>query len=562
MATAVSTAVVSQPVQGLQPGLGNPVSLRPLTAPGIAEGCSPPVVRSWAAVLGRSVMKSNDMNVLEVVLQKDTKGSFIVSESDCANLIRRIGLDTRPNVHVVGVQICPNGKGVIYLTLKENVDPCKFIRYDVIDVTDTGIRAVQVKPAGKTDVIVNVKGLHPNTKEDTVISYLNMFGKLASNKVVYGTFSEGPLQGMKNGDRSYKVELNPKVCLGSYHILDGQKVVIKYPGQQQTCGRCLQPSIACKGRGVAKRCEVEGGPKADFIEYIQKMWTDLGYSPDIENTEAINPIRQDETSYFTPAKTNTSPEKFTGVLIKNLPKNADHGEIVEKLVELGLPEKYREKVDISEFGNVSIRDIENRVCLKLIDAIHMKIHFSRKLFCNGIIPLTPEKHTISEKNRSDLSPNLALSVENQTLSVQSKPTVILDSSSSEKLDPSVHIQPSDASEIISNNSETDWPSVPTLVRRHSLSLMNRQPWRGSLAEDLLNVHYSKPIGQNEMLRKSIKDLTDSVSEFNSCQSTNESSSDETKVEVASGARKKRGRKRSPKSNVLSKRVNTNTSPKQ
>ena len=35
--------------------------------------------------------------------------------------------------------------------------------------------------------------------------------------------------------------------------------------------------------------------------------------------------------------------------------------------------------------------MENKDCLTLIQAIHGANHFERKLYCNGVIPLTPEK---------------------------------------------------------------------------------------------------------------------------------------------------------------------------
>ena len=76
------------------------------------------------------------------------------------------------------------------------------MRSDVIEVTKNGIRAVNIKPAGKREVIVTVKGLHPNSKDDGVISYLAKFGKVISTKVIHCVFKEGPLMGLKNGDRS------------------------------------------------------------------------------------------------------------------------------------------------------------------------------------------------------------------------------------------------------------------------------------------------------------------------------------------------------------------------
>ena len=65
-------------------------------------------------------------NVLEIVLDKDQRGSFNVSDHDCARVMRKIGLDARPGVHAEAVQICPNGRGVILITLKPEV-PVSFV---------------------------------------------------------------------------------------------------------------------------------------------------------------------------------------------------------------------------------------------------------------------------------------------------------------------------------------------------------------------------------------------------------------------------------------------------
>ena len=114
-----------------------------------------------------------------------------------------------------------------------------------------------------------------------VIAYLNHFGKVLTNKVVYGVYGDGPFKGLRNGDRSFKLELKPSANLGSYHILDGQRVSIKYPGQAQTCARCLMSARVCKGRGIARKCEAEQGLKADFSKYIMSLWNEIGYNPNI-----------------------------------------------------------------------------------------------------------------------------------------------------------------------------------------------------------------------------------------------------------------------------------------
>ena len=40
--------------------------------------------KSWAQLLGNSLPTRLNKNVLEVVLEKDARGPFVVSEEDCA----------------------------------------------------------------------------------------------------------------------------------------------------------------------------------------------------------------------------------------------------------------------------------------------------------------------------------------------------------------------------------------------------------------------------------------------------------------------------------------------
>jgi hypothetical protein len=138
-------------------------------------------------------------------------------------------LDPRPGIHLEGVQICPQGRGVIFITLKKEEEIARFCRYDVLEITQSGIRSVLVKPSGKREVIVTAKGFHPNTKDNVVTHSLGKFGKVFTSKVVFGVFADGPLKSFRNGDRSYKMEIRPGTNLGSYHVIDSQKVTLRYP---------------------------------------------------------------------------------------------------------------------------------------------------------------------------------------------------------------------------------------------------------------------------------------------------------------------------------------------
>ena len=141
--------------------------------------------RSWAELLGSSIPSSLNKSILEVVLEKDERGAFLVGDEDSARMMKKLGLDHRPGVQVECVQICPNGRGVILITLKNDVKVETFCRYDVFEITESGIRSIMVKPAGKKEVVVTMRGIHPNTRDSLVLEYLSKFGKIVTTKTVH-----------------------------------------------------------------------------------------------------------------------------------------------------------------------------------------------------------------------------------------------------------------------------------------------------------------------------------------------------------------------------------------
>ena len=478
--------------------------------------------KSYASVLGSSLKPKSDKNVLEVVLEKDTRGGFIVKDVECANMMRRMGLDQRPGVEVEEVQICPHGRGVIFITLKKEVEISRYCRHDVLDVTESGIRSVMVKPAGKREVVVTVKGIHPNTREEVVLDYLGKFGKICSSKVIYGVFNDGPLKGFRNGDRSYKLEINPSTNLGSYHAIDGQKVTVRYPGQYQTCEKCHQTAKDCKGKGIARKCEAEGGPKVDFSTYILDLWKRIGYFPEnLQVNEDSNhdldedPIVQQQTGgIFTPVKDSTFTEKFTGVSIKQFLKEVDSGEIIEFIVKSGLPESKVRNITINDRGTAVVRGLKNSECLDLIAAIHGTRHFDRKLFCNGVVALTPEKI-------DDLDHSKTSSGASEAGKVPLPPVPGSPPSKVKNLPPVIDIGTS----TLENLHSESFPSVPQLVRRHSMSILDRSPPPDSLAAQLLASRNLTKISSKGLLSE-IADIRESLSDFNSCiESDGETSED-------------------------------------
>ena len=509
--------------------------------PGPGPGTKPVFRKSWAQMVGGNLPSSWNKNILEILLEKDDKGPFNVSDTDCSHLLSKLGVDPRPGGLVEAIQICPTGRGVILITFKQGVVLDNFCRYDVIEVTRSGVRAVHVKPAGKRDVVVTLKGLHPNTRDDGVINYLSKYGKLVSNKVVYGTFGEGPLKGVRNGDRSFKMEIKADTNIGTYHAVDGQRVTLRYKGQLQTCARCFETAVTCKGGAIARKCEAAQGEKVEFSEFILKLWQDIGYSPGEVEMAAIydelniydaatDPAAQ-KVGTFTPEKQVTEPEKFSGVNIKQFPKDADHGEIIEFLVKAGLPETLKDTVVIRNNGLVTIKGLTNSVCLDLISSIHNKVEFGKKLFCNGFIALTPEKEgEISEP---------------QAVTPASQPTPVSQSSTGSK--PALDVEEASQESITTTSSfsnssmpsltESDFSSASAVVRRYSLSLSERPP-ACSIAADILHSRSS--------LLSEIRDLNEQLSEFGSCLS-----SDYSDDEVKNDKTKNRSKRKAGKSPIKS-----------
>ena len=134
----------------------------------------------------------------------------------------------------------------------------------------------------------------------------------------------------------------------------------------------------------------------DFATYIMRLWQEIGYVPqdyagvyeDIDDREVTEQIGGN----FTPIKISSSPTKFAGICVKHFSNSADHGKIIEFLIDAGLPPDKKDNIQFGKKGTVTIRDLENSLCLALIDKIHGTKPFSRTLYCNGVIPMTPEKN--------------------------------------------------------------------------------------------------------------------------------------------------------------------------
>ena len=142
------------------------------------------------------------------------------------------------------------------------------------------------------------------------------------------------------------------------------------------------------------------------------------------------------------------------------------------------------------------------------------------MYCNGIIPLTPVKGS-----EADQSPTVSLT-ECSRQSPRRDITEVVSDANVLPLSRGPDMPP-----LLSPLPSPGWPTfnAEELARRRSLSLLNRTPPRGSLAADLLDhpentrVIATKAPLQTQRLISSVKDLTESLSEMNSCKSSPSSS---------------------------------------
>ena len=177
-------------------------------------------------------------NVLEINLESEAEAEKI-DKDVMAKLFQTMGLRKE---ELEGYQLI--GKRKLFVWLKEGIDLTKFCHDECYKVAP-GVKTALIKPMDNRQVVVTIKGININTPDALVFSYLSHFGKLVSQKVVYDIERSGPLEGLKNGDRKYKMDFSEGRNMGTFHLIDGANVMVSYPGQRKTCGRCHSDSRTC-----------------------------------------------------------------------------------------------------------------------------------------------------------------------------------------------------------------------------------------------------------------------------------------------------------------------------
>ena len=208
---------------------------------------------SYVGIASLNTSVRDKKNLLEIRLERnDVSVNFNLNQAELDHLLTRLGID---GSHFTGVSCCPEGRGVVYVTLHPTVNIQRFLNKNECFVLKEGVRTGIIRPAGKKEVSVTISGLHPNTKDQAVVKYLSAHGKVSTtDKVIHhvypGVSRSSLCAGKLNGNRTYMVEVTKP--MGSYHIIDGEKVIVRYRGQAKTCAKCHKTESICPGKAMAK----------------------------------------------------------------------------------------------------------------------------------------------------------------------------------------------------------------------------------------------------------------------------------------------------------------------
>ena len=143
-------------------------------------------------------------------------------------------------------------------------------------------------------------------KNYSTIRYLNAHGKVnAKQPVTYGVYPGAPgsslLAGKRNGNRIYSMEVTKNI--GSAHIIDGEKISSRYPGQTKTCNKCHQQSSICPGKGLAKECSAE---KILLSQHMVSYWKHINFKPETTEMNEVD-VETDEEQAKTVDEVRNKP---------------------------------------------------------------------------------------------------------------------------------------------------------------------------------------------------------------------------------------------------------------
>ena len=227
--------------------------------------------------------------------------------------------------------------------------------------------------------------------------------------------------------------------MGTYHLIDGNRVRVLYRGNGKTCARCHKQARLCPGSGLAKNCETAGGAHLPLVEHMKKLWNEIDFKPvnfeledddiadDIDHQAELDLPLHTPSPLANPTAHLESPNendmaKFNGISIRNLPPQVLDEDIIDFLVHMGLSEDHdSNQVHINRGGKncwVLLEGLPSSTVQSLYTSIHY--HESKAkfyevpLYCKRIrnssplktsaIPDTANSHSSPQCTQMSISP--------------------------------------------------------------------------------------------------------------------------------------------------------------
>ena len=385
---------------------------------------------NYAAIASLNTSVRDKKNLLEIRLERrDLNIPFNLSQEELDYLLVSLGIDSS---HFLGVSCCPEGKGVVYVTLNPAVNIQRFLKKNECFEIKDGIRTSFICPGGKKELSVTISGLHPNTKDQAVIRYLSAHGKVSStDKIIHHVFPGAPgtsvCAGKLNGNRTFMVEI--KKTMGTYHIIDGEKVSIKYRGQDKTCARCHCTESICPGKAMARDCTAE---RVLLSDHMKEHWAKVGYKPDTQDLTEVDELdvqvgREEVGLVPVDSLRPDHRNKYTSVLINGFPvaNEKDESEVYQILLEGGLPSEYKigEIQKNKKNGQLAIENLDTNTCVSLSNFIHGKQFFNRKVYVTPVVGKPPKDLDESNEDSSGSEEDSSESEDNVNETKTPKPTL-------------------------------------------------------------------------------------------------------------------------------------------
>ena len=230
---------------------------------------------SYGSSVSQKRHKKLTRNVINICMEKLAREIITFDDELVGCICKKVGVSI--GTQTMGSQIHFNPREiVISVMLKPEVGPEQFCTQETKYVTE-GLRIVAVKPDSSRIVKIRMVGLYFNTPDSLISDYVECFGiKLVSSSPKMDTHQKGPWKGQLNGDRIYEAKVHSQKCpMGSYHLIDGARVKVIYPGNSRTCARCHYAPSECPGGGIARDCEAKGTDRVPLTTHLKQLMTKL-----------------------------------------------------------------------------------------------------------------------------------------------------------------------------------------------------------------------------------------------------------------------------------------------